>query len=45
MRYMAKVLRDALREKFPQAPEKDILKVPARYHQIDQYILLFSTQY
>lgn len=24
---MAKVLRDALRAKFPQAPEKDILKV------------------
>ena len=27
MRYMAKVMRDALKGKFPQAAEKDILKV------------------
>ena len=27
MRYMAKVLRDALHGKFPQAPEKDVLKI------------------
>ncbi|KAK2148244.1 hypothetical protein LSH36_507g01001 [Paralvinella palmiformis] len=27
MRYMAKVLKNSLREKFPQAPEKDILKI------------------
>ena len=27
MRYMAKVLRSALMQKFPEAPEKDVLKV------------------
>ncbi len=27
MRYMAKVLRNALHEKFPDAPEKDVLKI------------------
>ena len=27
MRYMAKVLQDALRNKFPDAPEKDVLKI------------------
>ena len=27
MRYMAKVLRDALFTKFPGVPEKDVLKV------------------
>ena len=27
MRYMAKVLRDALHSKFPNAPEKDVLKI------------------
>ena len=27
MRYMAKVMRDALHKKFPDAPEKDVLKV------------------
>ena len=27
MRYMAKVMYNALRTKFPKAPEKDVLKV------------------
>ena len=27
MRYMARVMKEALHEKFPEAPEKDVLKV------------------
>ena len=27
MRYMAKVMKESLHERFPEAPEKDVLKV------------------
>ncbi|KAG7199806.1 hypothetical protein KM043_000468 [Ampulex compressa] len=42
MLYMAKVLRDSLTEKFPSAPEKDILKVVGNliyYHFINAAIV------
>lgn len=42
MLYMAKVLNDTLREKFPTAPEKDILKVVGNlvyYHFINAAIV------
>lgn len=44
MRYMAKVLKNSLREKFPQAPEKDILKVfsALSYLYIKTYLYLFG---
>lgn len=42
MLYMAKVLNDTLKEKFPEAPEKDILKVVGNliyYHFINAAIV------
>ena len=43
MRYMAKVMREALSVKFPQASEKDILKVsvagPSNLHNLTVFIM------
>ena len=36
MRYMAKVMKDALHDKFPEAREKDVLKVWMALRQLLQ---------